>query len=542
MSTAMSTATTEPSASPLVTSRRERSLRDLTAEQRRSQISDGHRLIRAVRARPFQLYSARRHATRAVTVDAEEWLAAVMPALRAAVSRTASARLDTALARARKRMDEYGVRRVGSAEAVAEALSDGKWFRTQRAHMGRAGLRDRVAQALRHGEPVELLFPVFSRKPFSPVKNRGVAPDTAELHSLARCAALAHTVAALSPTGCRFTVLADGRKYNRACGTPGPVVAAYQDTLRRWVADLGADAVLRVVDYEGWVAGGLGAADLRTREEYYRRRAAELADRYGRLFSPHAPRESLERLVGTADTHDAHSPHSTPAPRTTHDPAGTGGQLAHTFWSIATSVHYTALGTGHRDLPDGPCYSDAYQEAYALYVAHLGRPLTGPDTGGPLPATPYGRTAADPDLHLALREEAWEAACRYVAISLTDRDLNLVRETAPRAVKLTIHGKPGELHFTTAASRDANMTAQHSTGGYALRDGRVRPTFRYRIEREAAGETPVLLHGAAGRGGDEPHHLPLARLERMQQPIAYVDDPAPLLDGTFPRLLEDLEI
>ncbi|MFE1577675.1 L-tyrosine/L-tryptophan isonitrile synthase family protein [Streptomyces fradiae] len=557
MGTAMSTATTEPSASPLMTSRRERALRDLTAEQRGSRISDGHRLIRAVRARPFQLYSARRHATRAVTVDAEEWLAAVMPALRAAVSRTASARLDTALARARKRMNEYGVRRVGSAEAVAEALSDGRWFRTQRAHMGRAELRDRVARALRHGEPVELVFPVFSRKPFSPVKNRGVAPDTAELHSLARCAALAHTVAALSPTGCRFTVLADGRKYNRACGTPGPVVAAYQDTLRRWVSDLGADGVLRVVDYEEWVARGLGAADLRTREEYYQRRAAALADRYGRLFSPHAPRESLERLAGTADAHDphdAHSPHDVPGPRGTpaphsaadphgaHDPAGIGGQLAHTFWSIATSVHYTALGTGHRDLPDGPCYSDAYQEAYTLYVAHLGRPLTGPGTDGPLPAAPYGRTAADPDLHLALREEAWAAACRYVAISLTDRELNLVRETAPRAVKLTIHGKPGELHFTTAASRDANMTAQHSTGGYALRDGRVRPTFRYRIEREAAGETPVLLHGAAGRGGDEPHHLPSARLERMQQPIAYVDDPAPLLDGTFPRLLEDLEI
>ncbi|MFJ8695801.1 L-tyrosine/L-tryptophan isonitrile synthase family protein [Streptomyces roseolilacinus] len=517
----MTVVTTGPSTSGFVTSRRERALRDLTAEQRRSQISDGHRLIRAVRARPFQLYAARRHATRAVTVDAEAWLAAVMPAMRAAVSRTASARLDTALARARKRMSEYGVRRLGSAEVVAEALSDNKWFRTQREHMGRAELRDRVAEALRHGEPVELVFPIFSRKPFSPVKNRGVSPDTAELHSLARCAALAHTVAALSPTGCRFTILADGHKYNRACRTPDQVVDAYQDTLRRWVAALGAEGVLRVADYEQWVAGGLGAADLRTREEYYLRRSAELDDRHGRLFSPAAPRESLERLAGTD---------------------GTGEQLAHTFWSIATSVHYTALGTGHGGLPDGPCYSDAYQDAYALYVAHLGRPLTGAGTGGQLPAAPYGRTAADPDLHRALREEAWEAACRYVAISLTDRDLNLIKETAPRAVKLTIHGKPGELHFTTAASRDANMTAQHSTGGYALRDGRARPTFRYRIEREAAGETPVLLHGAAGRDGGEAHYLPLARLERAQQPIAYVDDPAPLLDGTFSRLLEAMEI
>jgi hypothetical protein len=516
-----------PAAAPtrFVTSRRERSLRDLTTEQRRSQISDGHRLIRAARARPFQLYTARRHATRAVTLDAEEWMAGVLPAMRAAVSRTASARLDTALARARKRMNEYGVKRVGSAEAVAEALSDTKWFRTRREHVGRAELRDRVADALAHGEPVELVLPLFSRKPFSPVKNRGVAPDTAELHALARCAALAHTVAALSPTGCRFTVVADGRKYNRACRTPDAVVEAYQDGLRRWVRELDAEEVLRVADYEEWVAGGLGPGDLREREEYYLRQAAALHERHGRRFSPAAPRDSLARLAGGDDT---------------------GRQLAHTFWSIATSVRYTALGTGHAGLPDGPCYTDAYQEAYAHYVAHLGRPLTGTGAGagpgGQRPAAPYGRTAADPELHHALREEAWRAACRYVAISLTDRDLNLVRETAPRAVKLTIHGKPGELHFTTAASRDANMTAQHSTGGYALLDGRARPTFRYRIEREAAGETPVLLHGAADRAEREPHFLPLARLERTQQPVAYVDDPAPLLDGTFPHLLEALEL
>lgn len=514
------TATALEPAPGTIADRHLRSARELTAEQRKSQISDGHRLIRSVRARPFQLYSAREQATRAVALDAGDWLNTVPVALRAAVSRMAAARVDSALARARKRLAEYGVKRVGSAEAVAEALYDGKWFKTQRAHMERTALRDLVAAMLTRAEPVELIFPIFSRKPFSPVKNRGVSPDTAELHSLARCAALAHAVAALSPTGCRFTILADGHKYNRACRTPDDVVDAYQDTLRCWVRELGAEDVLRVVDYEEWIEPALDGISRREREEYYERRTRTLNARYGPAFSPVAPRDSLTRLAEGDEV---------------------GQQLAHTFWSIATSVNYASTGTAHGSLPEEPCYSDDYQRFYAHYVAQLSRSLDTAAVRRDL-AVPYTGSGGDTGLHREMRREAWKAACRYVAISLTDRELNLIKETAPRAVKLTIHGKTAELHFTTAASRDANMTAQHSTGGYALTGGQARPTFRYRIEREAAAETPVLLHGAVGRSAHDPRFRPLARLERMQQPVAYVDDPSPLLNGTFHQMLETLEI
>ncbi|MGW3108176.1 L-tyrosine/L-tryptophan isonitrile synthase family protein [Streptomyces sp. NPDC001100] len=490
-----------------ISARRPASHRHLHAEQRRSQISDGHRLIDLARRQPFALYSAGEFATRAVFVDAAYWIDSVLPALSALVSRVTVARIDAALARSRKAREVYGVGRPRAAEAVTEALFDGKWFKTKPDHVGRAALRDKVARSIGNGEPVELVFPIFSRKPGSPLKNRGASPDVAELHSLVRFAALAHTVDALSPTGCRFTVLADGRKYNRACRTPDATVTAYQDTLREWTAELGASSVLHISDYEQWLREGLDEQLIAARDRLYPQWVDRLTATYTPLFDAADPSAGLARIRERDDI---------------------GRQLAVTFWSIATSVRYERFaGAADGDWTDGD------RRAYAYYVASLPRKLSAHewrrDIGGP----------ADTDvrrLHRELRHEAWAAACRYVAISLTDRELELLGERSPRAVKLTIHGKPGELHMVTATSRDVNMTAQHSTGGYTVSGDVARPDYRYLVEREARGQSPVLVSGAVVRAEADARYRPLARLESAGQPIAYVDDTGPLLRGRLHQM------
>ncbi len=125
---------------------------------------------------------------------------------------------------------------------------------------------------------------------------------------------------------------------------------------------------------------------------------------------------------------------------------------------------------------------------------------------------------------------------------MADRDLNVLRTVTPDAVKLTIHGKPGELHFVTATSRDANMTAQHCTGGYDFENGEVKPTFRYLVEREAAGEVPVLVSGARHRVAADDRYRALARLETGLQPIAYVTDTAAVLGDSLHHLLERADV
>ena len=51
----------------------------LNTEQRRSQVSGGHRLISQVRSKPFQLYSQREFASKSVAIDAKYWVDEVMP-------------------------------------------------------------------------------------------------------------------------------------------------------------------------------------------------------------------------------------------------------------------------------------------------------------------------------------------------------------------------------------------------------------------------------------------------------------------------------
>jgi hypothetical protein len=478
----------------------------LHAEQRRSQISDGHRLIGLARRHPFALYPATEFATRAVCVDAAYWLDSVLPALSDLVGRVTVARVDAALARSRRARDLYGVSRPGAAEAVTEALFDGRWFRTKPDHVARPALRDRVAAAIRDDRPVELVLPVFSRKPLSPLKNRGTSPDVAELHSLVRFAALAHTVDALSPTGCRFTVLADGHKYSRACRTPDVVVSAYQDTLRDWGAELGASSVLHITDYERWLHEGVHETLMAARDSHYPALLHRLATVYTPYLDVADLSGSLARIQGRDDI---------------------GRQLAVTFWSIATSVRYERFPGA----PDG--WTDGNRRAYAYYVASLPKALSAHgwrrDLGGDDGADAHR-------VHRELRREAWDAACRYVAISLADRELGLLGERSRHAVKLTIHGKPGELHMVTATSRDAGMTAQHTTGGYTFTGGTARPDYRYLVEREAAGQVPVLVSGAADRATGDARYRSLARLESARQPIAYVDDAGPLLRGTLHRM------
>lgn len=482
----------------------------LNAEQRRSQISGGHRLISQVRSNPFQLYNQREFASKAVAIDAEYWMDEVMPALAHAVSRSAAARVDAALGRARKQAEEYGVTKPGAAELVAEALFDGRWFKAKKEHFGRAELRDQVLGTISAGRPVELVLPLFSRKPFSPVKNRGRAPDTAEIHSLARCAALAHTLNALSPTGAVFRVLADGRKYNRACRTPDDLVLDYQDSLRVWVRELGAAGVLEICDYEDWVRSGITSSHWDQRASRYAEWVVDLERDYTPFFDETDPVPSLDAMTAASDV---------------------GSQLAFTFWSIATSTCYSRF---HEDISAGP---DQVMDAYSHYVTSLRRPLS--------EVAPRADIGFEAD-HGELRREAFSAACRYVAISLADRDLDVLRTVTPDAVKLTIHGKPGELHFVTATSRDANMTAQHCTGGYDLADvsggGEAKPTFRYLIEREAAGEVPVLVSGARHRVAADDRYRALARLETGLQPIAYVTDTAPVLGNSLHHLLERADV
>jgi hypothetical protein len=486
----------------------------LNVEQRRSQISGGHRLIRLVREKRLRLYTETEFLSRAAYCDAGYWIDSFLPALLTKVSENVTLRVNAAIGRARKNASAYDVKKVGIAEHIAEAFYDNHWYKVREENMPRKVLRDQIRNAIARDEPLELIFPIFSRKPFSPLKNRGTLPDLAEISSLAKCTEATQTVNALCPTGCRLTLLADGRKYNRACRTPDEVVTAYQSSLLAWKALIADDDIVRLVDYEQWLADNLRGETLAARSPLYARYCDQLTGTYLGLFDPENPQASLRAIEETGDV---------------------GRQLVFTFWSIATSMNYQRLFSLSRGPGPIPNYcDDEIQRIYVNFIASLHRPLH--ELSAPkefFPSIGYFGPSDFCDLFAALRLDAFEAAIRYVSISLTDRDLNVLRKICPDAIKLTIHGKPGELHFLPASHRDCSITPQHSTGGIAMSSGSATVDLKYRLEREANNEVPVLVAAFPRSFSTRPGYEPMRRLYEAKQPILYVNDASVITDRTL---------
>jgi hypothetical protein len=117
-----------------------------------------------------------------------------------------------------------------------------------------------------------------------------------------------------------------------------------------------------------------------------------------------------------------------------------------------------------------------------------------------------------------MRREAWEAAVRYTAISLTDRSLGVWRLLNPDGLKFTIHSKVGEIRFVPTTSEFLSMTAQHCVGGIKRSPRGSRLTFVCRLERESCNEYPVTL-----RNDTAAPVAPIQKMSEARQPICYLE-------------------
>ncbi|PDT81029.1 hypothetical protein CO676_24135 [Sinorhizobium sp. BJ1] len=489
----------------------------MNSAQLRSRISSGHRLIRLVRER-CNLYSHREFMAKAIRVPADYWLAHFTSSLNMRMNDAIARRINAAVARARSRANLYDVKKVGVAECATETLFDNWWFKPREANLSRIELRNLIKRRLDKGAPLRLHFPIFSRKPLCPLKNRGPNPDLAELHTLVRCAEAAQVINAISPTGCRLIILADGFKYNRACRTPDPLIAAYQDGLRFWVNQLNSGDIVEVVNYERLVSDRLSSEMLQSRQTIYEHHCASLAMLYDPLFDPDELQASLDTVQQVDDI---------------------GAQIHFTFWSIVSSTYYKDMHT----LIGGEAfmerhYGDDVQKLYIRYASCLHRPLSQVGLQGEhLSRLGYLPPAECAILFRSMRRQAWEAALYYVAISLTDRGLNLLRRVDRDAIKLTVHAKKGELQFLSATRQDASITAQHCTGGLSIAKMAAKVNFRYRLERESQGEYPILLEQLPDTPFHREHYGPLHAMQMIDQPIGYTTDPRLIGDGRVHSIL-----
>ncbi|MDM0029103.1 L-tyrosine/L-tryptophan isonitrile synthase family protein [Variovorax saccharolyticus] len=455
-------------------------------------ITADHRAIRLAENVEVGIYHAAEFEARAHRMSSARWTGAVLPSLLHSAAEATGLRLTAAASRAKSRLPDYNSSRAGSAEIATEILFDSGFCKPNEKNLSRRAVHEHFKGLRDRREPVRLGLPLFSRKPISPLKNRGPNPDLAEIASILRCHTVAKMLSHVHDSAAQFVIYADGHKYRRACGTPATVVAAYQADLLYWCHQLGLTDLVQIVDYEKAVCASLGDAGSARREARFQEICADLRGQLGDLFCPVNLIDSLSRVEAASDT---------------------GQQVVIVFRSIVTSVYYEADGLGER-VRRG---EGRAQELYLEFVRKL-------RVGWP--------SAPRDHLLPQLCREAWEAAIRYTAISLTDRELRMWSRLNPEGLKLTIHGKPSEIQFRPTGSEFLSMTAQHSVGGLKQGPRGAKVTYEYLLQRETSRQIPVLL---SGNPGDAPVDSTIARLIAANQPICYLaseeSNPEMLLHG-----------
>jgi len=479
----------------------------LNNEQKRSQISSGHRLIQLAKKNRGKLYTSNEFNAKAIFLSADFWLENFIPQLKINMSTNISNRVSAAISRARKNISFYNVDAVGISELIAEALFDNNWYKANEDNISRIEVRDKVSKILSKNKKIQLYLPILSRKPYSPVKNKGTLPDISELHTLARCAEAAYTINSLSPTGCEFIILSDGFKYNRACGTPDSEVELYQSGLKYWIDLLDIKDVVKLENYEDWVNKDLSDLLKNRREEHYNNKCIELRNEFSSYFDCNDIEKSMSKILDKSDV---------------------GNQLEFTFWSIISSVYYEELFelTEYKNLNfNERYYNDDIQKLYTLYLTSLDKNLNlYKFPSFILNLTGYLPSLRIKELFQKMRTRAWESTIKYVAISLTDRELNTLGEVNENAIKLTIHGKKGEVHFLSTTKQDANITAQHCCGGIDFKNGSTKLSFKYRLERELKEEIPILIDDLVDSNFNRNKYGNIFLLSRRKQPICYVSN------------------
>ncbi|MFZ7239331.1 L-tyrosine/L-tryptophan isonitrile synthase family protein, partial [Avibacterium avium] len=159
---------------------------------------------------------------------------------------------------------------------IVEALCDSEFFKKDTFLTEKEFIISNIKSSIDFHKEINLIIPIFSRKPLSPIKNNGVNPDLGEINSLLRFYSLAKLITNLSEVKCNFIILSDGHKYNRACLTPKYIVDNYQRSLRYWIRELSLSDYVKFFDYEEWIQKDKDHNWLNIREELYKSKYKEL--------------------------------------------------------------------------------------------------------------------------------------------------------------------------------------------------------------------------------------------------------------------------
>ncbi|MBF0752479.1 MULTISPECIES: hypothetical protein [Pasteurellaceae] len=176
-------------------------MRILNSEQLHSQISSSHRLI--------NLTSSLRHCLDTSTVfgnnfdfiSQEYFFNEILGRLIETLSMDSSRRQNVILKNIRIK---YGNYNHSKEDYIYETLCDNYFFKNTKKYISKEEIKNISKKAIKEQGVIYLVMPILSRKPLSPVKNKGNCPDLGEIYTLLKCFNLAKMLSKISGEQCCF--------------------------------------------------------------------------------------------------------------------------------------------------------------------------------------------------------------------------------------------------------------------------------------------------------------------------------------------------
>jgi len=431
----------------------------------------------------LRLYGGHCFRDRLLRIEQSQVIDGLVPILTSASGRFCEERANAAGVRAQERWQEYehdDASAVGASERITEALLDKEFSRSGARHNERALLNQRIKETIRARRPIDMVIPALPFKISSPLKSRGPLPDLGEANFLLSLYEIVKTVEIIyraewpDHTGplARFTIVADGFRFNDAVNTSSAEIRSYQDELLRWTKLLKLGDYIRIVDYRSLLQEGLPPEIWSSKQAILQQARTGYSQALWPIFNP----DDMDTTLQAAIDAELDPEHGNPEGR---------------FVSLLKSLVYTMNYRSLQDLRD--LSDEARASLYRELTAHIFHPYTvdalveGVDTSSgrassPAPTLTAGQKEA---LRRAMLNEVWTAAISYIAEIKSDRDLgeDPILTCLPGYLRWTIHAKQGQIAISTPPILGVSVQAWAGSAVF-------RPTSRGKVR---LCSLPVLL-------------------------------------------------
>ncbi|WP_183085078.1 L-tyrosine/L-tryptophan isonitrile synthase family protein [Trinickia fusca] len=428
----------------------------------------------------LHLYEREGFHARRLVIDRAQIVDGLIPILMGASSRFCEERANAARTRALTRWQEYGhasANTLGVSESITEAILDKEFSRSGARYNEKPLLNQYIKAMIQERLPINMAIPALPFKIPSPLKSRGPLPDLGEVSFLLSLYEIAKTVDLIYRTEwqdhagplARFTVVADGFRFNEAVNKSRTEIALYQQELSRWTTLLGLDDYIRIVDYRSLLREGLPREVWHSKQERFEQARTDYSETLGRIFNP----DDMNATFKAAIEAELDPEEGNPEGR---------------FVSLLKSLVYTM---NYRSLQDLPGLSnESRADLYRELTTHLFHAYTGDAVPG-----------FKEELRRAMLSEVWAAAIHYIAEIKSDRDLenDPILTCLPGYLRWTIHAKQGQLAIATPPI--LGISVQAWAGSAVFRPtskGKVRLCSLPALLLEAMGATPVTVRSDDG--------------------------------------------